>query len=115
MGEERAENIRPLYIPSKIQRKFQLIEGVGMEQIIKIFICTAIGLVIDRIITIFLLNMDITISILIIIVAGLIGFVFYRINEYNQSISSIIKVGMRFNKRQRRYKYVHYDRWRNRV
>ena len=109
---EYQESIRPLYIPAQIQTKWQLTKGVGWGQIIKILLFIAFGFCFDRMLSIFI-SIDITLSILIIIVSGALGGTLHIINDYNQSIYSVIKTGMLFNKRQRRYKYSYYDKWRS--
>ncbi|MCL1935032.1 MAG: hypothetical protein FWF57_01425 [Defluviitaleaceae bacterium] len=104
-------NTKPLYVPTNIKRRYEIMAGLGFKELILIGTYATIGLILSFVLGIFL-DFNVLDRIFFMIVGGLIsGFLFIQ-NENNQSVYSFIKLIIRFNKKQRIYNYVYYNKFK---
>lgn len=102
MKEDEEENYT-LIIPADVKTRMELINGVGVQEMIKAGIAFGISTVIALILNTFFNNFFIVITIVLLSTAGTIIFVMKDKNH--QSLMDIINNMIKFSKMQKFYPY----------
>ena len=98
---------KQLYIPVNIKTRFEFFDGFGFPELG----ITAIVALISGLIAFFISN--IYNGALLVLISSAMVVTLVRKNQYNQSVLDMIKIFIRFQQKQQKYKYEYYNKYGN--
>lgn len=102
------EEKETLYIPVKIRKRKEHIQGIGGKELYQIAILVVIGAIVGIALH-FIKGMDITFVFFPIALFGFAGYIFLKKNQYNQNTIDLLLLIIRFSKSQKIYKYKYHN------
>lgn len=93
-----------LYIPVKIKKRKEIVDGIGKEEIKQIVILIGIGALLGYIGHL-IKGYDLVALIYPTVGCGSFGFLFFRKNQWNQNSIDILRNKLKFMREQKKYRY----------
>ncbi|GEM_PF-1567343 len=97
-----------LYIPVKIRKRKESLEGIGRNEILGIILMTVIGAFIG-VVGHFIKGYEMTYVIFPTIGFGCLGYFFLKKDKFNKSTVDNTKQYINFMSSQKKYRYVYYN------
>lgn len=104
---------KKLYIPVNIRRQKEIVDGIGKNEILQIFMLTVIGGVIGFVF--YVSTTEILFFVMPPIILGTIAVVIYRRDGTNQSLVDHIRSWLNYMNSQKFYCYQYYNIYQSEV